>query len=198
MLQFKGKKSTFALITALFVSGIAVFFHSCSSGQTMDESRIWCMKQSDSMWMQLNAVRKQFTYNTAEIAQRKYDMDSVLRILKFTADPKFSGSEVSMVSQYNSIFRVYRDFSPRYSAAVLKAEECFFQLKAIDKRIKAGKYDKNTALFKKETAEIKSAMNEMTAEVAEVTGRISAVEPAYRRVSEKVEQLTADLLSKSR
>lgn len=122
-------------------------------------------------------------------------MDSLLRILKFHPNAQISESQISQVAQYNSIFRVYKGFGARYTEMVLKAEEYFYQLKAIDKRIKAGKYDKKTSEFRKDTESIKKGLGEMTAEVEDVTSRIGAVEPAYRRIAPQVEELVSELES---
>jgi hypothetical protein len=98
-----------------------------------------------------------------------------------------SPEEKSDIIQYNSVFRVYKPLAERYKAAVLEAEELFYNIKALDKSVRKGDYDSKTEEFKKVWQPLKQALDANLIEAKEIEGQLNNVEPMYQRLAPKIE-----------
>ena len=170
------------------ISLICIHFHSCTpSKSSSNDARDWCIRKTDTLWSSLAESRKNFIYKMDEIAIRKHDMDSQLRITKFMSAASLSPEEKSDIIQYNSVFRVYKPLAERYKAAVLEAEELFYNIKALDKSVRKGDYDSKTEEFKKVWQPLKQALDANLIEAKEIEGQLNNVEPMYQRLAPKIE-----------
>ena len=139
--------------------------------------------------MVLNQTRARFNYRMDEIALRRQEMDSLLRISKFHDGSKLSKEDIQVLEQYHSILGTYKPIANTYKNLVLESEEHFFHVKALDKAVKRGDYDKSVEGFKKEYAELSGELKHTYAETEEVTSRLNAVEPLYQRLAPKVDAI---------
>ena len=162
----------------------------CSGGNKQNDTRLYLTNRTDSLWLEFNQVKKLFVYKTDEISDRAHFMDSILQRLKFANPAEISSEELSMITQYTSIQRVYKGFGPKYTECVVETEELFFDVKALDKSVKQGKYDANVKEFKQEYEQLQRKIKEEYKKTEIVTERINTVEPTYQRISPKVEKLT--------
>lgn len=170
------------------ISLIFIHFHSCSpTKNSTNDAREWCIRKTDTLWSTLAESRKNFIYKMDEIAIRKHDMDSQLRITKFMPAASLSPEEKSDIVQYNSVFRVYRPLAERYKEAVLQAEELFYNIKALDKSVRNGEYDNKTEEFKKVWQSLKQSLDQNLIEAKEIAGLLNNVEPMYQRLAPKIE-----------
>jgi hypothetical protein len=176
-----------ALIFALFIG-------SCGESVSGVENRKVCQQFNDSLFRQLNQTRALYVYSMEEISERKERMDVRLKALKFVQAADLSESDQENASLYNSIFRIYRDLSERYSQAVLRSEEQFYTLKGLSKAIQSGQYDQDRSEYRKEALKLEKALRENEAEAIDITQRLRAVEPNYHRLEEPMQEL-ADRLS---
>jgi len=181
--QHSGK---LALIFALLVG-------SCGSSDSRQENRKVCQQFNDSLFRQLNQTRSLYVYSMEEIAQRKEMMDVRLKALKFVQAADLSPTDQENASLYNSIFRIYRDLSQRYSNAVLRSEEHFYTLKGLSKAIQSGQYDQDRADYRSEALTLEKALQENAAEALDITQRLRAVEPNYHRLEEPMQELAERL-----
>jgi len=83
--------------------------------------------------------------------------------------------------------RVYKPLAERYKAAVLEAEELFYNIKALDKSVRKGDYDSKTEEFKKVWQPLKQALDANLIEAKEIEGQLNNVEPMYQRLAPKIE-----------
>lgn len=175
---------------AVFMPVFIIFLTSCGGG-TISENRAECIRSTDSLWASLQQVRGKFGYKINEIDERRHEMDSILQWLKFADDKKMSTELRTQILQYNSVFRIYKDFAPKYKENVLEAEELFYEIKALDKQVMAGDFDNNLPAFGKEYRSLKGELSHLQKEVEEVLGRFNAVEPTYRRIAGPVEDFAS-------
>jgi hypothetical protein len=180
--------SNMAVLTPVFM----MIFASCGGG-AISENRTECTRGMDSLWTSLNEIRGRFGYKINEIDERRHEMDSVLQWLKFAGENELSPDIKTQIMQYSSVYRIYKDFSPRYRQNILKAEELFYEIKALDKQVKAGDFDKDLAAFGKEYRRLRGTITRLRADVEEPLGRLNAVEPTYRRIAENVESFAETL-----
>lgn len=153
-----------------------------------------CQQFNDSLFRQLNQTRALYVYSMEEIADRKERMDVRLKALKFVQAADLSQSDQENASLYNSIFRIYRDLSERYSQTVLRSEEQFYTLKGLSKAIQSGQFDHDRAEYRNEALKLEKALHENEAEAIDITQRLRAVEPNYHRLEEPMQAL-ADRLN---
>lgn len=124
-----------------------------------------------------------------EIAERREEMDSILKVLKFAEEGKLAEADKSVINQYHSVFTVYKPVSNTYKNAVLEAEDHFYRLKRLEKSVKAGEFDKKQEEFKKTYADLQREVLENAARAKEVSNRLKAVEPMYLRLEPKIEEI---------
>ena len=166
---------------------VFIMFLSACGGSNMSENRSECNSSMDSLWESMALIKSSFGYKINEIDDRRHEMDSVLQWLKF-ANAKDINPEIrTQILQYNSVYRVYKGFVPIYKNNVLRAEELFYQIKALDKQVKAGVFDKDLPSFGKEYRRIMKEITELKTNVDETLGKLNAVEPTYRRIAGPVE-----------
>lgn len=193
MFQFKSKSTKISRLCTIYFALAAVFMASCTGAGSNNEERTTMITATDSLWRDMSAIKKMFGYKTDELQERRHYMDSLLQHLKFADGSKISEADQRMVSQYNSIRRVYRDFGPRYTSAVVDAEDLYFQIKALEKQVKAGKFDGKAGEFGKDYRKLKAELGALRSELEEVTGKVNAVEPTFQRIGPKVEALVESL-----
>lgn len=193
MFQFKSKSTKINRLCAIYFAVFAILVSACGGNASRDEGRATMVTATDSLWRDMAAIKKMFGYKTDELEERRHYMDSLLQHLKFADGSKISQADQNIVSQYNSIRRVYRDFGPRYTAAVVEAEDLYFQIKALDKQVKSGKLDGKLDEFGKDYRRLKGNLTMLKSELEEVTGRVNAVEPTYQRIEPRIEELVGSL-----
>ena len=177
---------------AVLVPVFIIFFTSCG-GEATSRNRAECTRSMDYLWTSLNEIRGRFGYKITEIDERRHEMDSVLQWLKFADDNQISPEIKTQILQYNSVYRIYKGFSPRYKQNVIKAEELFYEIKALDKQVKAGAFDQDLPAFGKEYRRLMGTITVLKADVDETLGRLNAVEPTYRRIADDVESFAETL-----
>jgi hypothetical protein len=69
----------------------------------------------------------------------------------------------------------------------------FYEIKALEKQVKAGDFDNNLPAFGKEYRRIRGTLTRLKAEVEETLGRLNAVEPTYRRIAGPVEEFAESM-----
>lgn len=178
---------------AIYFGVIAILVSACGGNASRDEGRATMVTATDSLWRDMAAIKKMFGYKTDELEERRHFMDSMLQYLKFADGSKISQADQNMISQYNSIRRVYKDFGPRYTNAVVDAEDLYFQIKALDKQVKSGRFDGKLDEFGKDFRKLKGDLTILNSELEEVTGRVNAVEPAYQRIEPRIVELVESL-----
>ncbi len=150
MLQISKNNLVILLTPVLFFTLIG-----CGGTAGQDESfRNWCIKKTDTVWTILNKSRAEFVYPMDEIADRKKEMDSFLQLLKFKQPKNINPELLSMIEKYNSVLTVYKPIAGEYKNAVLKSEDLFYQIKALERTVKNGGYDKKQDEFKKTWTEL--------------------------------------------
>jgi hypothetical protein len=192
MWHFYSKSTKIWANMAVMAPVFIMIFASCG-GEVNSENRTECLRGMDSLWYSLNEIKGRFGYKINEIDQRRHEMDSVLQWLKFAGENQISPEMRTQIIQYNSVYRIYKGFSPRYRQNVLKAEELFYEIKALDKQVKAGNFDQDLKAFGKEYRRINGSITGLYADVEETLGRLNAVEPTYRRIAESVESFAETL-----
>lgn len=182
-------------ILVLLVTPVVFLLINACGGSTNEQEtfRNWCVKKTDSVWMTLNNTRKEFAYPMDEIEERRMEMDSFLRILKQKTPPNISSELISNIAQYHSVFTVYKPIAKEYKNAVLKSEDLFYQIKALERSVKKGDFDSKEAEFKKTWIELKQEAEENNLEAHKVASKLSSVEPMYRRLQPKMELLISEL-----
>lgn len=189
MLQISKNNLVILLTPVLFFTLIG-----CGGNAGQDESfRNWCIKKTDTVWTILNKSRAEFVYPMDEIADRKKEMDSFLQLLKFKQPKNVNPELLSMIEKYNSVLTVYKPIAGEYKNAVLKSEDLFYQIKALERTVKNGGYDKKQDDFKKTWNELYRESIENYEHAHEVGSKLSAVEPLYLRIQPKMEALVAEL-----
>lgn len=179
-------------IKAIF-AGIVTFcfmISACTGNKKQDDVRSYMSSCTDTLWLELNQVKKMFGYKTAEISERARLMDSILQRLKFADPSRLSSQDMSKITQYTSIQRIYKGFGPKYTECVVNSEELFFDVKALEKAVKQGKYDSKLKDFKSEYGRLRNKLREVNEETTLITDRINTVEPTFQRISTEVEKLT--------
>jgi hypothetical protein len=182
------------ILVLLVTPVVFLLINACGgSSQEQETFRNWCIKKTDSIWVILNNTRKEFAYPMDEIEERKVEMDSFLRILKFTTPPGISSELMSKITQYHSVFAVYKPIAAEYKNTVLKSEDLFYQIKALERSVKNGDFDSKQMEFKKTWTELKEEVDENNQEAHKVASKLSSVEPLYRRLQPKIELLVSEL-----
>lgn len=169
-----------------------MFLASCGGGE-ISENRVECIRGIDSLWTSLREIRGRFGYKINEIDDRRHDMDSVLQWLKFANESEITPEIRPQILQYNSVYRVYKGFAPRYKENVIKAEELFYEIKALEKRVKAGDFDEKLPEFGKEYRRLNASLTLLKSDVEETLGRLNAVEPTYRRIADPVAEFAESI-----
>jgi hypothetical protein len=183
----KSKSTKIWANMAVFMPVFIMFLTSCG-GNAVSENRAECIRSTDSLWASLRQIRDKFGYKINEIDERRHEMDSVLQWLQYADGQKITPEMRTQILQYNSVFRIYKGYAPRYKENVLRAEEMFYEIKALEKQVKAGDFDNNLPAFGKEFRRIQGALTQLKTEVEETLGRLNAVEPTYRRIAGPVEE----------
>lgn len=186
MWHFNSKTTKIWAHISVFIPVFIYGLMSCGGGN-ISENRAESIRGTDSLWVSLQEIRSRFGYKINEIDERRHVMDSVLQWLKFAKEKDITNEIRPQILQYNSVFRIYRDFAPKYKKCVLKAEELFYEIKALDKQVKAGNFDNDLPAFGKEYRKLRGQLTNLKIEVEEVLGRLNAVEPTYRRIADPVE-----------
>ncbi len=171
---------------AVFLPLFIMFSMGCGGGG-VPENRAECILGTDSLWGSLKQIRSRFGYKINEIDERRHYMDSVLQWLKFAEGNKIAPEMRSQILQYSSVYRIYKGYAPKYKEHVLKAEELFYEIKALDKQVRSGVFDSNLPDFGKEFRRIGGALTQLEMELDETLGKLNAVEPTYRRIAGPVE-----------
>ena len=78
-----------------------------------------------------------------EFIERQEEMNENLTKVKFVSANKLTEENMSDVSQYNAIFKVYKSNAGKYKEVVLEAENLFYEIKGVEQELKKGKFDKN-------------------------------------------------------
>jgi hypothetical protein len=185
MWHIKNKTTKIWVNMAVFIP-VFIFLTACG-GNNISENRAECIVSTDSLQLSMQQIRGRFGYKINEIDERRHAMDSVLQWLKFADENKVSAEMRTQILQYNSVYRIYKDFAPKYKQNVLKAEELFYEIKALDKQVKAGDFDNNITAFGKEYRKIREELTVLSSDLDETLGRLNAVEPTYRRIAGPVE-----------
>ncbi len=172
----------------------ALFVGSCGDDGSGLENRKICQQFNDSLFGQLNQTRALYVYSMEEISDRKERMDMRLKALKFVQAADLSEADQHNASLYNSIFRIYRDLSERYSQTILRSEQQFYTLKGLSKAIQAGQFDQDRSEYRNEALKLEKALKVNEAEAIDITQRLRAVEPNYHRLEEPMQEL-ADRLN---
>jgi len=172
----------------------ALFVGSCGDDGSGLENRKICQQFNDSLFGQLNQTRALYVYSMEEISDRKERMDMRLKALKFVQAADLSETDQHNASLYNSIFRIYRDLSERYSQTILRSEQQFYTLKGLSKAIQAGQFDQDRSEYRNEALKLEKALKVNEAEAIDITQRLRAVEPNYHRLEEPMQEL-ADRLN---
>lgn len=177
---------------AVFMPVFIMFLTSCG-GNAVSENRSECNRSTDSLWTSLREIKDKFGYKITEIDERRHEMDSVLQWLQYAEEQKITPEMRTQILQYNSVFRIYKGYAPRYKENVLRAEEMFYEIKALEKQVKAGDFDNNLPAFGKEYRRIRGTLTRLKTEVEETLGRLNAVEPTYRRIAGPVEEFAESM-----
>jgi hypothetical protein len=188
----KSKSTKIWANMAVFMPVFIIFLTSCG-GNAVSENRAECNRSTDSLWTSLREIRDKFGYKINEIDERRHEMDSVLQWLQYAEEQKITPEMRTQILQYNSVFRIYKGYAPRYKENVLRAEEMFYEIKALEKQVKAGDFDNNLPAFGKEYRRIRGTLTRLKAEVEETLGRLNAVEPTYRRIAGPVEEFAESM-----
>ena len=166
---------------------------SACTGSTQSRNREEAIQITDSLWGSLNQIKQKFTFKIDEIEERKHEMDSVLQWLRFANEERLTPEIKKQILQYGAIYRVYKGYASAYKNCVIKAEEYFYEIKALDKQVKKGSYDNNMPAFGKEFRRLNGGLTELNAEVTDILARLNTVEPGYRRVAGDVEAFAETL-----
>lgn len=166
----------------------------CNTGSGDNSERAWCIKKTDTLWMTLAKVRKNFVYKMDEIAIRKAEMDSQLQQSKYFQESQLSETDKANLIQYSSVLAVYKPIANQYKEAVLEAEELFFEIKALDKSVKSGYYDKKIADFKTEWNKLNEELNKNALRATDIATRLNSVEPMYLRLEPKIAEIMERLV----
>jgi hypothetical protein len=189
---FFARQITKKIIRAGFFISISLAFFACTGSQSKtDNERTWCMRQVDTLWILFAETKKNFVFNMDEIAERKTEMDSQLRLAAMLPAESYSEQDKAMLTQFNSILKVYKPISGKYRNAVLETEDIFYQIKALEKSVREGFYDKRLDDFKKTYADLNQKLQKTAMESKEIGDRLKAVEPMYLRLAPKVEDILA-------
>lgn len=162
----------------------------CTGNKSQNEVRTYLGLCTDTLWREFNQTKKLFGYKTDEISDRARFMDSILQRLKFANPAALTSQDMSLITQYTSIQRIYKGFGAKYTECVVETEELFFDVKAMDKAVKQGNYDSKVKEFKQEYGQLRKKLKQANEETTLVTERINTVEPTYQRISPEVEKLT--------
>jgi hypothetical protein len=150
--------------------------------------RNWCMRKTDTAWNKLAETRKNFVYGMNDIAMRKMEMDSQLQVLKI-AGGNLSEVDRSNITQYHSVFTVYKPMAEKYRAVVMETEDVFFRIKALEKAVREGVYDDKVEEFNKTWNEIHTILLDAKSRSLEISEKLKAVEPQYLRLAPKIDEL---------
>ena len=124
-----------------------------------------------------------------EFVERQEEMNENLTQVKFVSANKLTEENMSDVSQYNAIFKVYKSNAGKYKEVVLEAENLFYEIKGIEQELKKGKFDKEIDEFVKEYNHLKIELKHNHEETVEVTGKLKSVEPTFMRIAPAVDKI---------
>jgi hypothetical protein len=192
MSHYSSKTTKIGSIFFVFVTGI-LFLVSACTGSTQSRNREEAIQITDSLWGSLNQIKQKFTFKIDEIEERKHEMDSVLQWLRFADEERLTPEIKKQILQYGAIYRVYKGYASAYKNSVIKAEEYFYEIKALDKQVKKGRYDDDLPAFGKEFRRLNGGLTVLNAEVTDILARLNTVEPGYRRVADEVEAFAETL-----
>lgn len=162
----------------------------CNSNNGNAESkRAVCKQKVDSLAMALQNTRSMFVFKMDEFVERKEEMEQNLTQIKFVPENKLTEENISDISQYNAIFKVYGVCSGKYKEVVLEAENLFYEIKGIEQELKKGKFDKEIGEFLNEYNHLKVEIEHNHEETEEVTDKLKTVEPAFMRIAPVVDGL---------
>lgn len=145
----------------------------------------------DSLWGMFREVKELLRYDMTTIAARKAEMDSLLQLARFFKAEQLSDDEKSLLDQYNGIYRVYKPMAPAYKDIVIQTEEIFFRIKTLEKSVAAGTYKGQRQEFLKTYKTERETLAGHLDRTRNTLGRLGAVEPAYERIQESIDDLFA-------
>ncbi len=183
------------IFLVLTIIPAAIFvFSSCGGKQSnTDEVRSWYLAKTDSLWLTLNATRREFVYPMDEIKDRKNEMDSFIKVLNVNTPKKVTDEMMNMVSQYSGILKLYKQVATEYKNCVVEGEDQFYQLKTLERSVRNGEYDGKLEEFKKTWNELAMEMRKSAVETQDVTSKLSKFEPLYLRIQPKIEALVIEV-----
>jgi hypothetical protein len=172
------------------ISIVIIFSNACGNTSVENlELRKWYATKTDSLWIQLAETRKNFNFRMDEIAERKEEMESQLKILAQVNGTDLSSEEKSEIVNYNSVFQVYKPLANKYKETVMETEDVFYRIKALDQSVKKGAYDDKKEEFKKNYSELASELNHVLNESKELAETLTSVEPMFQRLAPKIDDL---------
>jgi len=178
---------------ATFFSAFAVLFltfSNCSqTAKNIETKRSICIQKVDSLAWMLQSTRNLFIFKMDEFVERQEEMNENLTQVKFVSANKLTEENMSDVSQYNAIFKVYKSNAGKYKEVVLEAENLFYEIKGIEQELKKGKFDKEIDAFLKEYNQLKIELKHNHEETVEVTGKLKSVEPTFMRIAPAVDKI---------
>ena len=186
-MNFANKRRELSSNLLKFFAPLLLILSACNWYSGEPELRSQFIQRTDSLWALMNDTRDKFTYNYVDIMDRKEDMDSFNKMMKFIPSERINEQTQGLLNQYVAVLRVYKSLAGEYKNAVLESEDIFYQIKSLEKLVKKGDYDKKPDDFKKEYAELNKEIRHIREEAEEITEKLNSVEPVYLRVSEQAE-----------
>lgn len=176
---------------------------SCNSSSSREgKPQVRMLEYSDSLWQKHKSIRALFHFKRNVVEDRQTEMKQVLQKLKFIDPSHISSEELADVIHYESVYRVYKDVVGNYTNTVLEAEDLFYIVRGLEKQVKKGAYDNGVddikrIQFKKEYDEINNRLTKNFADASFINEQLTSVEPAYQRVSPKIDVLMERLESQN-
>ncbi len=178
---------------ATFFSAFAILFLTLSnctpSAKNTETKRSVCIEKVDSLAWMLQSTRNLFVFKMDEFVERQEEMNENLTKVKFVQGNKLTDENMSDISQYNAIFRVYKSNAGKYKEVVLEAENLFYEIKGIEQELKKSKFDKEIDAFLKEYNQLKIELKHNHEETQEVTEKLKSVEPTFMRIAPAVDKI---------
>ncbi len=194
MLLQSSKKKHLAANLFMIFSVCSYFIFSGCIHQPTDNKISEEQKRIDTLWGIIKNTKDLYTYDMEEIAVRKVEMDSLLNILRLGNGNLLNKNEQADITSYYAVRRAYAPIANQYKMLVLETEDLFFRVKALEKSVKAGQFERKKEEFKKVYAELKFKLEKNFIEARNKLEVIKSLEPTYQRLSPKIEEYAERLL----
>jgi hypothetical protein len=190
--QLSQIRKIFSVLSA--TAAVFLLFFCCGPRNTDGDSfKNWCLRKTDTLWLDLNATRKEFIYTMDEIKNRREEMDSLMSLIKLNPPKNMTEEIASTIQQYNSVLAVYKPAGTEYKNAVVSSEEQFYRIKALEKSIAKNEFEKKTEEFKKTVNELHAEILQNKSRTHEIISKLNSLEPLYLRLQPKIEKLVTSI-----